>query len=1277
MQRSLLPTLGSLAEHGARDEAEGVAVDPYRMSMSGTSLFNNLDMHKIQKSKLHAQLTAAGLTGVGGISATSRPASTTLPAMSSPVRYHALGGGAPDSLPAIVAARGSASPGGSDGDGYGGAWGSVPARGASVCGGGGGGGAAASAGGPGGAVRCASIAASSVLTSSPPPASYAPRASLGGGPNGHHARAHAASLVSSPRGGPPSACHSTMSVALGDAHPHDQQHGGAEGGMPGTVPSADLPDPWWTEQGSPGGRGRRSVSSEASRTRLEEKMKELSGGMLHSLSRSTTSVSVVQQPGVIEKAPSLAHLSGVELSSIAMRAVYEAANVLDRLTAGATIEALTAAAAASAARASSSGPAPGSEGGAAALSRTAAPSKRHNAWSRLKAGGIAGGRAAAGGAGGRTSGEFAADRLNHMLHGHVGDAMMELADHVSFENAAKERAQVMEVSIFESSRNIEAAAAREAMEARLVGNTRRAAQLKEQATASAAQPPPAAGVGPAAAAAAAAAPAAAAGAAAGTGPAAAATATAAAAAAGRGPAAAAAAAAAAAGTGPAAAAATSTAAAATGTSPAAAAAAAVAVGTGSATAVTDGGTMEAAASDSVGFAAAAAAAAATSGGASGGGAAGAAGAAAPAGNAASAAAAASSSSASSSSSAAASAPSSVMVSVSSSAPSTAAPSRLGSGSQPEGWLDGRDSPVCGEQSTKTPIGRDGEMFTGAYGRVHNLNQKLLDCKLGIVRSNPEAFEATRAAQAEADMRQQTQRAQARFKVATDALMEPKTVERFMGAVTAVHSERPFFRGPVHGPRAVTARAKVAAEQKQEEAVKVWTLETSVFWQRRKESQCRSVWDTDAAKETMFQLDWKRIAEKKNFRKLVNRIDEGVRVSNTGDSLEEELAEIREELASRKDEIRTIFSYYSAVIGVTTLKSDSMFTLSMNGWLQFCSLTGITDNTRRGCSSSDLQNVFVAVNYEEEQGTQESEANDDDEMMRFEFLEGIVRAAFGKYIVTKEMDDASDAVARFLNDDLIAAVPPEALLDPNAFRQSSMYTEALEVVLLQHWDMLNACFKIYKAKDRTKHFTVEHWAAFLDGAGLLSHHTGLTKTMVKLLYVLAQGIVSDELNRRKIAISLRFFDFVEAICRVADSLSPPSLDELAALYADNELVKSHAAHPLALYCGVPLKDCKDMPEDGRAGRLTDGGGRAVRQRSSQPSPGPGDVLPAPSTLVPGDRRESGGILGAPTRPLEVKFACVMDYVVFNMKAAWGGKTEADCVGRMTRMTTTISGGIERN
>ena len=53
--------------------------------------------------------------------------------------------------------------------------------------------------------------------------------------------------------------------------------------------------------------------------------------------------------------------------------------------------------------------------------------------------------------------------------------------------------------------------------------------------------------------------------------------------------------------------------------------------------------------------------------------------------------------------------------------------------------------------------------------------------------------------------------------------------------------------------------------------------------------------------------------------------------------------------------------------------------------------------------------------------------------RFEFMEGLIRAAFGKYIAPKVTDDASDAV-RMLLQHLRDHMPPPAQLDPDAFIQ---------------------------------------------------------------------------------------------------------------------------------------------------------------------------------------------------------------------------------------------------
>lgn len=72
---------------------------------------------------------------------------------------------------------------------------------------------------------------------------------------------------------------------------------------------------------------------------------------------------------------------------------------------------------------------------------------------------------------------------------------------------------------------------------------------------------------------------------------------------------------------------------------------------------------------------------------------------------------------------------------------------------------------------------------------------------------------------------------------------------------------------------------------------------------------------------------------------------------------------------------------------------------------------------------------------------------------FEFLEGIVRSAFGRFITTKKCDDASDAVQMLIEQVLLRNVPPEALVDPNDFRRHRMYNEEMDLALREHWDMV--------------------------------------------------------------------------------------------------------------------------------------------------------------------------------------------------------------------------------
>lgn len=74
------------------------------------------------------------------------------------------------------------------------------------------------------------------------------------------------------------------------------------------------------------------------------------------------------------------------------------------------------------------------------------------------------------------------------------------------------------------------------------------------------------------------------------------------------------------------------------------------------------------------------------------------------------------------------------------------------------------------------------------------------------------------------------------------------------------------------------------------------------------------------------------------------------------------------------------------------------------WMDFvdaCNKDGwkIVDSIRKDLTSSDIDRIFIATNFEEE----DLEENDDNSLCRFEFLEIIARMAKCKFFETKVCD----------------------------------------------------------------------------------------------------------------------------------------------------------------------------------------------------------------------------------------------------------------------------------
>ncbi|GIL96494.1 hypothetical protein Vretimale_2284 [Volvox reticuliferus] len=329
-------------------------------------------------------------------------------------------------------------------------------------------------------------------------------------------------------------------------------------------------------------------------------------------------------------------------------------------------------------------------------------------------------------------------------------------------------------------------------------------------------------------------------------------------------------------------------------------------------------------------------------------------------------------------------------------------------------------------------------------------------------------------------------------------------------------------------------------------------------------------------------------------------------------------------------------------GGATGEGHHMLEMDEQRWLAFCTSVGITGRAA-GVRVSDMRALFWTVNREEEKNmTTESVANNDYAFMRFEFSEALVRAAFGRYITAGTVRDASDATRRLMQD-LKMSLPPIARVDPNNFRRNRLYTAEMEVAVVHNLELLTASFKLYKARDRAKYLSVDHWMSFLETNNLMAHHMGgITPTEARLMFAWSQMVVVDELKLRRRAVSLQLWDFVEAVARLADRVALPTTEEMDKWMLYNLNIGRHTPLPpghtrVWTYCNA----------------LAIGRG------------GPGL-----------ERRASGReILSAPTRPLAIKFRALMEYLAGSLAVAWGGNNTHETAQSMLRTANMLCGGVE--
>ena len=122
--------------------------------------------------------------------------------------------------------------------------------------------------------------------------------------------------------------------------------------------------------------------------------------------------------------------------------------------------------------------------------------------------------------------------------------------------------------------------------------------------------------------------------------------------------------------------------------------------------------------------------------------------------------------------------------------------------------------------------------------------------------------------------------------------------------------------------------------------------------------------------------------------------------------ERERAKVKEFLRENYKVIKDVYKYYSSLTG-----SSEMFSISMNSYKEFLTRTEMIDGKLLKLSEIDLP--FTATN----KINVKMPFNPERALVRFQLLEIIVRVALEKYIRTKVLTLAEDAVKKIYNDHL--------------------------------------------------------------------------------------------------------------------------------------------------------------------------------------------------------------------------------------------------------------------
>lgn len=300
--------------------------------------------------------------------------------------------------------------------------------------------------------------------------------------------------------------------------------------------------------------------------------------------------------------------------------------------------------------------------------------------------------------------------------------------------------------------------------------------------------------------------------------------------------------------------------------------------------------------------------------------------------------------------------------------------------------------------------------------------------------------------------------------------------------------------------------------------------------------------------------------------------EGTRIAKIVKN-DEDVKVVRDMLYSIYRPLKDCYKHFAA-IGAPS----EIWSIPLNTYTEFCLTAGIIDG--KLMKLSDFDRVFIATYTRTDK--ERNPRNPDRALVRYQFLEGLVRLSDQKYISNGLATTIPEALKMLLEENV---KPYITKFDHQKWRVERYWNEDVDCVVKSYMPIFKGCYKKYSGlrtlPGQRKFMCLEEFNRLLTDMGLFNDNLG--ERDATLLFSLGMMTQLDELGSDRI-YQMQFVEFLEAFARAVDKFSaaPFGKTEAEIPYeqrAEQPLNIKLEGTMLRMYevCGADIKDIWVMPE----------------------------------------------------------------------------------------------------